>query len=214
LSSGALVVDQRLVESCAESAGARVNILYRDLVPGLWIAWLLYWRISATAVKPAQRRETPASRAAHIVPMLIAAILLWVQPIPGGGVLFERFLPASHGRYWAGTLLLALGLAFSVWARVYIGRNWSATVTVKEGHELIRHGPYALVRHPIYTGLLLGFIGTAIVRGEWRAVLAVLIVVAALWRKLRLEECWMSETFGDEYRRYREHTAALIPFLL
>ncbi len=191
-----------------------MNILYRDLVPGLWIAWLLYWRISAAAVKPAQRRESPASRAAHIAPMLIAAILLGVKPIPGRGVLFERFLPASHGGYWAGTLLLALGLAFSVWARVYIGRNWSATVTVKEGHELIRRGPYALVRHPIYTGLLLGFIGTAIVRGEWRGVLAVLIVVAALWRKLRLEECWMSETFGDEYRRYREYTAALIPFLL
>jgi protein-S-isoprenylcysteine O-methyltransferase Ste14 len=191
-----------------------MNILYRDLVPGLWIAWLLYWRISATGVKPAQRRESPASRAAHIVPMLIAAILLWVKPVPGGGVLFERFLPASRGTYWAGTLLLALGLTFSVWARVYIGRNWSATVTVKQGHELIRRGPYALVRHPIYTGLLLGFIGTAIVRGEWRGVLAVLIVCAALWRKLRLEERWMSETFADEYRRYREHTAALIPFLL
>jgi protein-S-isoprenylcysteine O-methyltransferase Ste14 len=87
-------------------------------------------------------------------------------------------------------------------------------VTVKEDHELIRRGPYALVRHPIYTGLLVGFIGTALVRGEWRGVLAVLMVFAALWRKLRLEERWMSETFGDQYRDYRQHTAALIPFLL
>jgi protein-S-isoprenylcysteine O-methyltransferase Ste14 len=69
------------------------------------------------------------------------------------------------------------------------------------------------VRHPIYTGLLLAFIGSALARGEWRGVLAVLIVFVALWRKLRLEERWMSETFGDEYRRYRAHTAALIPFL-
>ena len=77
----------------------------------------------------------------------------------------------------------------------------------------MRGGPYAYVRHPIYTGLLLALIGTAIVRGEWRGVLAVLIALAALWRKLRLEERWMIETFGDEYRRYRERTAALIPFI-
>ena len=191
-----------------------MDTLYRCLVPGLWIAWLLYWRISAAGVKAARRRESPASRAAHLVPLAIAGLLLWVNPIAGGGVLFERFLPQSDGTYRTGALLLALGLAFSVWARVYLGRNWSATVTVKEDHELIRSGPYSLVRHPIYTGLLLGFIGTAIVRGEWRGVLAVLIVFVALWRKLRLEERWMSETFGEEYRRYREHSAALIPYLL
>ena len=191
-----------------------MDTLYRYLVPGLWIAWLLYWRISAAGVKAARRRESPASRAAHLGPLAIAGLLLWMDPIAGGGVLFERFLPQSDGTYRTGALLLALGLAFSVWARVYLGRNWSATVTVKEDHELIRSGPYSLVRHPIYTGLLLGFIGTAIVRGEWRGVLAVLIVFVALWRKLRLEERWMSETFGEEYRRYREHSAALIPYLL
>jgi protein-S-isoprenylcysteine O-methyltransferase Ste14 len=191
-----------------------MHMLHTGLVPGLWIAWFIYWRIASAGVKPARRRESPASRAAHIVPLLIAAILLWMNPIAGAGLLFERFLPASDTTYWAGTLLVALGLAFSVWARVYIGRNWSGTVTVKEDHELIRRGPYTLVRHPIYTGLLLGFIGTALVRGEWRGVLAVLIVFAALWRKLRLEERWMNETFGDQYRSYREHTAALIPFLL
>jgi protein-S-isoprenylcysteine O-methyltransferase Ste14 len=191
-----------------------MDTYYRYLVPGLWVAGLLYWRISAVGVKAARRLESPASRAAHLVPLALAATLLWINSIPGGGVLFERFLPRSYASYWTGTALLALGLAFSVWARVYIGRNWSATVTIKEDHELIRSGPYALVRHPIYTGLLLAFIGTAIVRAEWRGVLAVLIVFAALWRKLRLEERWMSETFGEEYRRYREHTTALIPFLL
>jgi protein-S-isoprenylcysteine O-methyltransferase Ste14 len=191
-----------------------MDTYYRYLVPGLWIAWMLYWRISAAGVKAARRRESPASRAAHLVPLLLAGILLWVHTIPGGGVLFERFLPRSYAAYWGGTALLAFGLAFSVWARVHIGRNWSATVTVKQDHELIRSGPYALVRHPIYTGLLLAFIGTAIVRGEWRGVLALLIVFAALWRKLRLEERWMIETFGEEYRRYRERTAALIPYVL
>jgi protein-S-isoprenylcysteine O-methyltransferase Ste14 len=191
-----------------------MHLFYRQLIPALWLAWLIYWRISATAVKAVQRRESPASRAAHIVPLVIAGVLLYMRDIPGGGVLFERFLPRSYTTYWSGAALVALGLAFSVWARIHLGRNWSGTVTVKQEHELVRGGPYAYVRHPIYTGLLLALIGTAMVRGEWRGVLAVLIAFAALWRKLRLEERWMIETFGDEYRRYRERTAALIPFLL
>jgi protein-S-isoprenylcysteine O-methyltransferase Ste14 len=191
-----------------------MRILHTELVPVLWIAWFIYWRIASAGVKAARRRESPASRAAHIVPLVLAALLLWVRTVPDGGVLFRRFLAPTEAAYWTGTLLVALGLAFSVWARLYIGRNWSATVTVKEDHELIRRGPYALVRHPIYSGLLLAFIGSAVVRGEWRGVLAVLIVIAALWRKLRLEERWMSETFGDQYRDYRKHTAALIPFVL
>jgi protein-S-isoprenylcysteine O-methyltransferase Ste14 len=188
-------------------------LFYRELIPALWLAWLIYWRISASGVKAVQRRESPASRAAHIVPLVIGAILLWMRDIPGGGILFERFLPRSYTTYWTGTALLILGLAFSVWARIHLGRNWSGTVTVKQEHELVRGGPYARVRHPIYTGLLLAFIGTAIARGEWRGVLAVLIIFAALWRKLRLEERYMIETFGDEYRRYRERSAALIPFI-
>jgi protein-S-isoprenylcysteine O-methyltransferase Ste14 len=64
-------------------------------------------------------------------------------------------------------------MLFSVWARVHIGRNWSGVVTIKEGHELVDTGPYALVRHPIYTGLLVAFIGSAFARGNWSGVLAV-----------------------------------------
>ena len=111
-------------------------------------------------------------------------------------------------------MVLVAGLVFSIWARVHIGRNWSGIVTLKQDHELIQSGPYRLVRHPIYTGLLLGFIGTAIARDEWRGWLAVLMVLAALWRKLRLEERWLTEQFGDAYRQYRSEVAALIPYLL
>jgi protein-S-isoprenylcysteine O-methyltransferase Ste14 len=87
-------------------------------------------------------------------------------------------------------------------------------VTVKQDHELIVNGPYALVRHPIYTGLLLAFAGTGLARGEWRGVLAVVIVFLALWRKLRLEERWMQEQFGEQYRAYKHRVAALVPFVL
>jgi protein-S-isoprenylcysteine O-methyltransferase Ste14 len=191
-----------------------MRLLYHYLIPGLWLLWIAYWRISATDVKPEQRHESPGSRAAHLLPLLIAAVLLWIRGDARDGWLFQHFLTPSVTLFWTGTAITAAGLGFSAWARVHLGRNWSATVTVKQDHELIRTGPYAIVRHPIYTGLLCGFIGTALAIGQWRGVVAVAIVLVAFWRKLRLEERWMSETFGEDYRLYRARTKALIPFLL
>src|SRR5262249_46342659 len=154
-----------------------------------------------------------ASRIAHIGPLAIAAMLVWARHLPMPW-LYQRLLPATAATFWIGAVVLAAGLAFSVWARVVLGRNWSGTVTLKQDHELIRTGPYRWVRHPIYTGLLIGFVGTAIAVGQWRGVLAVLIVFVALWRKLRLEERWLGDLFGAEYVRYRREVPALIPFLL
>jgi protein-S-isoprenylcysteine O-methyltransferase Ste14 len=191
-----------------------MRALYHYLIPGLWLVWIAYWRISAADVKPTQRHESPGSRAAHLLPLLIAAVLLWIRGDAEDGWPFQRFVTRSVTLFWVGTALTAAGLGFSAWARVHLGRNWSATVTVKQDHELISTGPYAIVRHPIYTGVLLGFIGTALAIGQWRGVLAVVIVFVAFWRKLRLEERWMSETFGEQYRLYRARTKALIPFLL
>jgi len=111
-------------------------------------------------------------------------------------------------------VVAALGLALTVWARMHLGANWSGTVTVKQDHELVRSGPYAWVRHPIYTGLLLMLAGTALALGEWRGVLALLIAFAALWRKLKLEERWMRETFGTAYDDYRRSVKALLPGIL
>jgi len=123
--------------------------LYRYLIPALWLAWIAYWRISAADVKAAQRYEPPWSRAAHLVPLLIAAVLLAIRTDPDGGWLFQPFLTRSAASIWTGTLLTALGLAFSVWARVHLGRNWSAAVSIKHDHELIQSGPYARVRMAI-----------------------------------------------------------------
>src|SRR5699024_1961878 len=122
--------------------------------------------------------------ASHLVPLVIAAILLVPSRLP------EKFLCGQVFNAWSiceplGVALVAAGLSFSVWARRRLARNWSATVTIKEGHELIRSGPYRFVRNPMYTGLLLAFVGSAVARNEWRGWLAVAIVFIALWRKLR-----------------------------
>ena len=184
--------------------------LYANLIPTLWLLWLAYWFIAGRDVKVTQRHESPASRAAHIVPLIIGTMLLWLRRLPGD-FLGYAILPPSATLYFAGVALVAAGLAFTVWARVHLGRNWSGTVTVKQDHELVRDGPYRYVRHPIYTGLLLAFIGCALARDEWRGVLGVAIIYAGFWRKLKLEERWMTEQFGDAYRRYIAEVPALIP---
>ena len=143
--------------------------------------------------------------------MVLAVSLLWGNRVPIA-ILNERIFPWAPWQFWVAAFVTAAGMLFSVWARVHLGRNWSAVVTIKDGHELIDTGPYALVRHPIYTGLLIAIFGSAMASGEWRGVLAVLIAFAALWRKLQLEERWMTERFGERYVAYRQRVPALIPF--
>lgn len=185
--------------------------IYRFLFPGMWLTWAAYWWVAAYGAKQTERREPLGSRLLHILPLLFAAWLLWGEAVPIP-LLNERFLPWAPWEFWGGALITAIGLLFAIWARVVIGRNWSGTVTIKRGHELIFSGPYALVRHPIYTGLLLAFIGSAAARGQWRGVLAVFAVWAALWRKLRVEECWMVERFGEQYVAYSQRVPAIVPF--
>lgn len=184
---------------------------YRGIIAALWVAWAVYWLISALSNKTTVRRESLASRLAYVLPLLVGGLLIGWRHLPWEW-LNERLWPRSLAAYWIGVALLAAGLAFSVWARVHLGRNWSGSVTVKEGHELIRTGPYAYVRHPIYTGLIAALLGTAITSGTVRAALGLAIVVAGFLYKLRLEEAFMRETFPDQYPDYAATVPRLIPF--
>ena len=187
-----------------------VQLVFRYLIAGMWIGWVVYWLLVSRRVKRTDRRESLGSRLLHVLPLLLAAGLLWARRVPVA-LLNERIFPRAPWVFWVGALVTALGLLFTVWARVHIGRNWSGVVTLKEGHELVDTGPYALIRHPIYTGLLVAFIGSALARGEWRGLLAVVIAWAALWRKLRLEERWMTERFGEQYVAYCQRVPVLVP---
>jgi protein-S-isoprenylcysteine O-methyltransferase Ste14 len=103
-------------------------------------------------------------------------------------------------------------LAF--WARRHLGQNWSAAITAKVGHQLIRSGPYRIVRHPIYSAMLGMYVGTAVASGEWHALVGVIILALAYWRKIRLEERNLRTVFGDEFDAFRRDTWALIPWLI
>lgn len=187
-------------------------LIYRYLFPAMWMLWMIYWWIASRNSKQTIRRQSLASRSLHVGVLTLVALLLW-SSIPVG-VLNERFLPATAFWFWTGATITAAGLLFAVWARLHLGGNWSGTVTIKRDHELITSGPYAFVRHPIYSGLLLALLGSAIARGEWWVMIAVVLAFWSIWWKLRIEERWLNEHFGNAYADYRERVAALIPFVL
>jgi protein-S-isoprenylcysteine O-methyltransferase Ste14 len=179
-------------------------------IAAAWALWALYWWAASFDVKPTAQRETVRSRLSHIVPLALAAALLLPRaaPLP---VLGWRWLPQLAWPHALGLMLTLTGLLFAVWARRTLGRDWSAVVTLKADHRLVTAGPYRFVRHPIYSGLLMALIGTAMLRGDLRALLALALALAAFWRKLRIEEAWMRRQFGAAYDGYARRVAALIP---
>lgn len=190
-----------------------MSLVYGYLFAVMWIAFFAYWQVMSADIKSAQRIESAESRLTRLILILCALALLVPHRVPIA-FLNTRFLPLNAWSFWTGAALTAAGLLFAVWARRHLGTNWSRAVTVKQDHELITTGPYALVRHPIYTGLLLAMIGSAAARGEWRGLLAVVLIFVALWRKLKLEEKWMHAQFGQSYDAYAQKVAALVPHIL
>ena len=175
----------------------------------LWTAWVAYWLAASANVKRDRWREPARARVLHQLPLLVC-ILLLATPRWQPAVLTARFAAPSPALPMLGTILVALGLGFAVWARLHLGRNWSSQVVVKEGHTLVRTGPYRRVRHPIYSGLLLALAGTALAIGEWRGVLALAFALLGILLRVRAEEAQMRREFPD-YERYRGQTRALIP---
>jgi len=189
-----------------------MHYIFQYLFHAMWISYLIYWWIMSRNVKVTVRTESLLSRLTRSVAIILAGLLLGL-PKSSISFLDLRFLPSGNLYFWIGTIITADGLCFSVWARHYLGKNWSQAVTIKEDHKLITSGPYAIVRHPIYTGLLFGFTGTTIALGEWRGVISVALVFIVLLHKLNLEEKWLREQFGEPYEKYRQKVSAILPFI-
>jgi protein-S-isoprenylcysteine O-methyltransferase Ste14 len=183
-----------------------------EAVKWIWIAFGVFWLLAAFAQKRTIRRQSISSRLFQIAIVLLAVLPYFVSG--HSEIVRQRFLPNTLEIRTIGALIVLAGCGFAVWARFVLGTNWSGTVTVKENHELITRGPYAWVRHPIYTGVLLALLGNAVVAGRIAALLAVGAVMLAFWLKLRIEERFMMETFGQQYVTYKRHVKALIPYLI
>ncbi|HTQ59619.1 MAG TPA: isoprenylcysteine carboxylmethyltransferase family protein [Candidatus Solibacter sp.] len=185
---------------------------YRAFFPVVWIAFIVYWRIKAANTKETQRLEPAGSRILRALIILVAIILLSTTWIPLRW-LYKPLWSAGLRPFWLGAAITIGGLLFAVWAREHLGRNWSNSVSIKQDHELITSGPYGVVRHPIYTGILEGFLGLAIAISEVRGFVVFVVFFLMFWAKLRKEEQWMRSQFGETYAKYVHRTAALVPYL-
>jgi protein-S-isoprenylcysteine O-methyltransferase Ste14 len=188
-------------------------MLLPQLLSCLWAAFGLYWLVSAAGMHATKSGEAHSYRLLRI-PILVLTFILLLTPVLRIGPLAWRFIPEGKSTRDLGIALTLCGLAIAVWARSHLGRYWSDKVELKVDHKLIRSGPYAYMRHPIYSGVLLGVAGTAIVVGEWRGVLAFAILLTNYTVKARKEERLLSTEFAREFEAYKRESGFLIPRLL
>jgi protein-S-isoprenylcysteine O-methyltransferase Ste14 len=186
--------------------------LERALIGILWLPWLIYWIAAARQTAANRRMESLRTGASYRIPLLIGIILMVFsrKSLPGNGFDLWSLNPFILG---IADLLTVVGLSFAVWARLHLGKYWSGRITLKVDHRVIQTGPYAWVRHPIYSGLILALLGTAISLGTGRAFLGLAFILVSFLRKLSLEENWLQSHFGTEYELYQKRVGALIPHL-
>jgi len=178
----------------------------------LWAAFFVVWVVWGFKTKAIQQRESASSRLPYTLLNVAGYYLMFSGDIPREFLRVRIFNPTLSTNA-LGVAITIVGIVFAMWARVYLGGNWSSAVTVKVDHQLIRTGPYRWVRHPIYTGLITALIGTAIVRHQMRGIIAVVLVYCGFKLKSKIEERTMTETFGTQYEDYSRTTGAIVPRL-
>ena len=187
-------------------------LYYKDSIEVLWMLLGLYVAFAVLRIRGAKQRESLFTRLPHLAAMIVAFILL-LERRAHFGLLERRFLPNSQTGIWIGIGVTACGMALAIWARSHLGANWSATITIRTSHSLVSTGPYARLRHPIYSGLLFAITGTALAQGEWRGLLALAIALIVWSIKARKEESWLRDEFGAQFEEYSQRTGFLLPRL-
>jgi len=176
----------------------------------LWMVLAGVWLMLRFTIKKAKKREKLSEYAPHVISVTLGFLLLFGK-LNIWGWLNYRLLPDVPAAWIAGLALTAAGVGISIWARLSLGTNWSGLVTLKDGHELVRKGLYRWIRHPIYTGILLGMIGTAMIRGHLRGWVGLAIVFATFYFKARREERFLREEFGAGFEEHAQRTGMFLP---
>jgi len=183
-----------------------------SIIIGCWIIFLGYWFITAQQVKATAKRQSWLSALAHRIPVGLGWFLLAYRGLPPPMNLV--LTPHTDWVRVIGAVVCVFGLFVTIWARRTLAGNWSSDVTFKHGDELVKAGPYRFVRHPIYTGLLVMCLGSAIEAGHLRCWLGLVLVCIGFWIKLKQEETLLLRHFPDEYPAYRKQVKALVPFVI
>ena len=187
--------------------------IFNWIVTGAWAVFILYWAISMRGIKKDIGGANAWRRSA------LARIVIIVCVFAGVYFLDSRqWFGLSYNENTGiaaqsiGAILCCAGIALAIWARRNLGTNWSGAPSVKEGHELVTFGPYRFVRHPIYTGIIAAFLGSALVGGPTWLILFLIMGGMFIWR-IRIEEGFMMQLFPGQYPEYKKRTKALIPFI-
>jgi protein-S-isoprenylcysteine O-methyltransferase Ste14 len=201
---------RRIVYDAALPKEVIMTVNVQAAVGYTWEILAFVWLIGLAFTKRTVRSQAPGPRLFHLAIIMLGFFLLGSRYVRAGW-LGMRILPSAEWLPVAGLVVTIAGCLFAIWARLTLGSNWSGRATVKAGHELIQTGPYSLARHPIYTGLLVAAVGTAVAEGEARCILGFVLVILGFVVKIGQEERLMLDTFPKEYPAYRQRVKALIP---
>jgi protein-S-isoprenylcysteine O-methyltransferase Ste14 len=193
-----------------------MTILYESIALGfIWLAFWFYWVASAVIARRHARAlgasESNIARLIHVAVVIVAVFLMFAGFDTTSS--WGRIIPVNLFIECGGMLLTLLFLSLAMWARQILGNNWSGKIRKVEGQRLITAGPYKLVRNPIYTGIVGGFLGSFIMIGTVSALVGFLVILAAYLVKIKREEKFLFIEFGDSYRQYMKHSWALIPYI-
>jgi protein-S-isoprenylcysteine O-methyltransferase Ste14 len=188
-----------------------VTIEPRQVLEILWLAWLISWVAASFWSGPTRKRAATLETWRYRAAMIAGGVLL--VPVTGWLLGEKPLWEISFGGMYALAALMSAGLALTWWARIYLGPLWSSVITRKEDHQIIDTGPYAFVRHPIYSGLIIALVATAAAEGRLTALFGAALIILGVWQKARTEERFLSTEFGlDSYDAYRRRVPMLIPF--
>lgn len=176
----------------------------------IWAGFGIYWITAALTAARARTHEARGYRLGRLSLLVLTFLLLFSRRL-ALGFLAHRFIPHIAAISYAGFACALAGMATATWARIHLGQFWSDKVVLKVDHQLIRTGPYARMRHPIYSGVLLGVAGTALVLGEWRGAIAFVLLLINYSIKAKREDEILAREFGDEFRQHQTQAGFLLP---
>jgi protein-S-isoprenylcysteine O-methyltransferase Ste14 len=183
-----------------------------ELLALIWLAWLASWVAASFWSGQTKKHVMTLESSRYRIPILVGGVLF--TPVAGrllGETPLWQF--GNLGVYVLAAITIA-GISFTWWARLHLGRFWSNTITHKEGHHVIDTGPYGFVRHPIYTGLIIGMLATGVAVGTITAMLGAVLISFGMWQKARMEEGFLTTELGaDAYGSYCRRVPMLFPFM-
>lgn len=177
-----------------------------------WIVFLVYWIIAAFKTRRTEKKEVFAWRYG-IMFLEVFGFSLLFSDYADIGFLRQSIFPRTDVLGVLSIVLVWAGIALALWARWHLGQYWSGRITIKEGHKLIQTGPYARLRHPIYSGLDLAAIGSALEINRWRCLAAVCVIILGFAIKAKREEAMLGAQFGPEFEEHRRRAGFLLPRL-